>query len=561
MLAWEEYHRYQISPEFPQTLRQVDIYRLTSQLKSDFHDALDLEQIGRSLQQRPILMMKLGSGPIHVLAWSQMHGDEPTHTAALLDLVQFLMSDPEHPLAEKILEACTLFCVPMLDPDGAERWARRNAQDIDINRDALHLQTPEGKLLQSLVKRIRPDFALNLHNQRPRTTVTETQQVASLSLLVPPVDQEDSNLPHVDRAKRLAGYVANAIAPYSPSPISRYNADYMPRCFGEWIQQQGASTLTIEAGGWPSVEAKPLVQLHFHALVACYYGIAERAYANTPLSVYQHLPRTGEHDLFDVMVQAAQVQNGTHAAFRADLGINFEMTFPHPVRGKLVDLGDLCVTTGKQVHDASRCACIPGRIAFVDELTPNQLPKKSHVELCLQQGVTTVIGQIDLSDAAEVEAFLEMDRDSLLPLNIGFLARLDRWETAVQERLLRCIGAGVLGALSDDLPEQAAVWLESLRVPVVSLQYLPSLSENKQPAELCARQTHRCAELLQLTDRGVIQLLAAADLCLISTRSSGTNNTVHFPRDLHQVLIGGNVVFQHGQPIGTDTGQLLIRKV
>ena len=39
--------------------------------------------------------------------------------------------------------------VPMLNPDGAERYARRNAQAIDINRDALQLATPEGRLLKA----------------------------------------------------------------------------------------------------------------------------------------------------------------------------------------------------------------------------------------------------------------------------------------------------------------------------------------------------------------------------------------------------------------------------
>ena len=35
-----------------------------------------------------------------------------------------------------MLDNLTIHVVPMLNPDGAERYQRRNVQDIDINRDA-----------------------------------------------------------------------------------------------------------------------------------------------------------------------------------------------------------------------------------------------------------------------------------------------------------------------------------------------------------------------------------------------------------------------------------------
>ena len=59
----------------------------------------------------------------------------------------------------------------MLNPDGAERFQRRNAQSIDINRDALRLQTPEGRALKTLRDGLNPRIGFNLHNQSWRTSI------------------------------------------------------------------------------------------------------------------------------------------------------------------------------------------------------------------------------------------------------------------------------------------------------------------------------------------------------------------------------------------------------
>ena len=45
------------------------------------------EEIGRSLEGRAIEHVWFGTGATHVLLWSQMHGDEPTATCALLDVL------------------------------------------------------------------------------------------------------------------------------------------------------------------------------------------------------------------------------------------------------------------------------------------------------------------------------------------------------------------------------------------------------------------------------------------------------------------------------------------
>ncbi len=101
-------------------LRPAD---LTDELQrlADLHpDAIELEEIGRSVGGRDIHMLRLGHGPRTILLWSQMHGDEPSATPALLDIATFLLSRTDEPEVEAILDDLTLLMIPMLNPDGAE---------------------------------------------------------------------------------------------------------------------------------------------------------------------------------------------------------------------------------------------------------------------------------------------------------------------------------------------------------------------------------------------------------------------------------------------------------
>ena len=104
-----------------------------------------VEEVGRSYAGREIYQMEWGKGPLKIFMWSQMHGDEPTATAALFDVFEYFKRHREDPMVRRILSQLTLHVVPILNPDGAERFQRRNAQSIDVNRDALRLQTPEGR--------------------------------------------------------------------------------------------------------------------------------------------------------------------------------------------------------------------------------------------------------------------------------------------------------------------------------------------------------------------------------------------------------------------------------
>ena len=98
-------------------------------------------KLGSSIEGRKISMISMGTGDIDIMLWSQMHGDEPTATLAIFDILNFLVDESVFKLEkEKMLSSSRLHFIPMLNPDGAELYKRRNALDIDINRDALSLQ-------------------------------------------------------------------------------------------------------------------------------------------------------------------------------------------------------------------------------------------------------------------------------------------------------------------------------------------------------------------------------------------------------------------------------------
>ena len=127
-----------------------------------------IEEAGLSTMGRSIHLIKWGNGPCSVFIRSQMHGNEATATMALIDLLKFLSQNGLYDeIIDSIDKNCTLYILPMLNPDGAEVFTRRNAMEIDINRDFNSQQSPEGRLLRKLRDLIHPHFGFNLHDQSP----------------------------------------------------------------------------------------------------------------------------------------------------------------------------------------------------------------------------------------------------------------------------------------------------------------------------------------------------------------------------------------------------------
>ena len=282
------------------------------------------EIIGSSFRGRNIRMISIGHGPKSILLWSQMHGDEPTATPALLDLTDFLARKAATPDVSRILSAFTLRMIPMLNPDGASVYERRNAQGIDINRDALMLATPEGRLLKSIRERFSPILGFNLHDQNRRVMVGETGVFSSISLLAVAGDAAGTITPGRLRAKRVASRIVRTLTPFIPGGIARYDEDWNPRAFGDNITAWGSPVVLIESGGFPKGGGfKDLTRLNFIALVSILDGLSRDDLAKETPDLYDALLRNKADAFADVALTGASLLEPRSGKwFAADLAFD-----------------------------------------------------------------------------------------------------------------------------------------------------------------------------------------------------------------------------------------------
>ena len=356
--AWD---RERVSWPVPPLIRHADVEGRLKAVRAAAPDLFQLEEIGRSVEGRSINHIWFGRGPFHVLLWSQMHGDEPTATAALFDVFEQFRRHRDEPAFALMLDSLTIHAVPMLNPDGAERFQRRNAQGIDINRDALRLQTPEGRALKALRDRLNAPVGFNLHNQGWRTSAGKTGQPATISLLSVAFDEARTESPGRILTKQLCALIRDALEPLAPGRVARYDDEFEVRAFGDNLTKWGTNVVLIETGPWPAAEPDPyLVRLNFVALMTSLDGLATGRVRQADRRRYETLP-VNETELFYLLVRNATVIPGTGVApFTADIGIvanrgvrTTNGTRETRLNARIEDLGDLHVMSALESVDAT----------------------------------------------------------------------------------------------------------------------------------------------------------------------------------------------------------------
>jgi hypothetical protein len=323
-------------------------------------------KVGESIEGRPLQLISVGEGDVDVFLWSQMHGDESTATMAIFDILNFLDSEAFSEEKEEMLKHVKLHFLPMLNPDGAARFQRRNLLGVDINRDALRLQSPESKALKNVRDSLDADFGFNLHDQSTYYNAERTPKPATISYLAPAYNYEKSINEVRGAAMQVIVQMNNILQEYAPGQVGRYNDDFEPRAFGDNIQKWGTSTILIESGGYPNdPEKQEIRKLNFVSILAAIFSIADEDYKNAEISKYEEIPNN-DRKLFDLKLTGLTYEL-LGEDYILDLGINqYEVQdedLDYFYNSSISDQGDLSTYYGYEEFDASGYKFEQGKIS------------------------------------------------------------------------------------------------------------------------------------------------------------------------------------------------------
>jgi hypothetical protein len=300
-------------------LRLDDIEPIIVELAN--HPLISVQDTYRSFEQRPVYHLQIGQGPDNILLWSQMHGDEPTATASVLDLLNLLAHAPEC-LPNAFWKRYSVHIVPMLNPDGAQRNTRKNAQGLDINRDGLALQTPEGQILARLVDRLTPTVCFNLHDQNDYYGAGLRGQPATLAFLAPSSDAAKTITEARKTAMQLIVTMQTMIDLELPQQIGRFDDTFYMRSFGDTCMAKGYPTILVEAGKQfndPHRQcARELISV---CLLTAFIALADNSYHDIALDAYFAIPQNHEDTWVDVVFSGITVTH-SDGSFCVDVAVN-----------------------------------------------------------------------------------------------------------------------------------------------------------------------------------------------------------------------------------------------
>jgi hypothetical protein len=345
---WDKEH---VTNIFPSNVRHKDLQKYLSDLKKL---GVKIDEVGRSNADREIYQMEFGSGPLKIFLWSQMHGDEPTATSALIDIFNVFQKNRDKAWVKQIESTMTIRAVPMLNPDGAEFYVRRNLQGIDINRDAKNLETPEARLLKKLRDDWSPAIGFNLHNQNALTTAGNTSKQAAISLLVVYGDAAKTSSDGYERNKRVTSAMIAALNQFIPGYLGRYDDEYTASAFGDNFSAWGTPVILIETGALHGKDEMYLVKMNFVAILTALRVIADGSEKSISPAAYESLPANSSGKIIHAIFRNATIIDQTtgQASTGSDIAVAYERRRQEfPSSTVVRQIGNLPNLTGLDEYD------------------------------------------------------------------------------------------------------------------------------------------------------------------------------------------------------------------
>jgi hypothetical protein len=383
------YEKYKEPAITHRRFKHADLQPLILKHGTDFK----LENLGKSVEGKSITSMKWGQGTTKVMLWSQMHGNESTATMALFDLFNFLegKNDGYDELRTQLQNQLSLKFIPMLNPDGADAFKRRNALDIDLNRDAISQISPEAVILKKARDDFEPEFGFNLHDQQIYYNVVNTPKQATISLLAPAYNYETEINEVRERAMQTIAGMNELLQELIPGQVGKYDDAFEPRAFGDNIQKWGTSTILIEAGGFPGDPEKQYIRkINFMIILNALHQIATRGYEQYTTEQYFAIPDNG-FQLMDLIINEMQVKV-QDKLYPLDLAIRRRETDSkgsYYMTGAVEDVGDMQVFFGLETLDATGLVYTEGKVYPTAFESVKDITQERALEL-LRQGFMAV---------------------------------------------------------------------------------------------------------------------------------------------------------------------------
>jgi hypothetical protein len=275
----------------------------------------------------------------------------------------------------------------MVNPDGAERFIRRNSRQIDINRDFTDTLTAEARLLRSLREEINPDFGFNLHDQDTLWSVQGSRKSATLSYLAPSFDSSLSFNETRTKAMQVIAEIYETLKNFLPGRIGLFPDDFEPRAFGDNFQLAGTSTILLEAGGYKDDYEKQEVRKYFFlSILKGLSSIVSGTFKEKTIEAYHEIPKN-DKQLFHVLIDKVAVNGLT-----TSIGLNYEEMYD-PEEQKLIrkysvtDIGDLRYSNSYQCYEGENLKII--KFLTINSLANFELLQNDKKILSFSNGILT----------------------------------------------------------------------------------------------------------------------------------------------------------------------------